>query len=108
LAEILKDIIERSTRMPLGGFYVTKMKRDPMTGHYVGVATWIPKNQPLPGIRIGPEISVPSIPEHVSERSPQPPSAEESRTEPVQSSLKRAETKPNKTTMFDPYDAYEL
>jgi hypothetical protein len=33
------------------GFYVTKMKRDQATGHYIGVATWMPKNAPLPGSR---------------------------------------------------------
>jgi len=34
------------------GFYVMKMKKDQRTGHYVGVATWISRNDPLPGSRV--------------------------------------------------------
>jgi hypothetical protein len=33
------------------GFYVMRMKKDQRTGHYVGVATWISRNDPLPGNR---------------------------------------------------------
>lgn len=113
MAELLKNIIENSVRIPTGGFYVTRMKRDPATGHYIGVATWIPKNQPLPGSRIVPEISIQPpnhlIPDRVEERNPLPPSIQESRIEPAQSSVKlSADRKITRTTVFDPYDAYEL
>lgn len=110
MAEILKSDVERSPRVPLPGFYVMRMKKDPNTGHLVGVATWIPRDQPLPGNRIVPEA--PKVPQSSAvdqvERIPVV-EVEENRTEPAQPANKKfAERRPVRSTMYDPYDAYEL
>ena len=47
LAEIFKSI-ERNPNF-MRGFYVMRMKKDQRTGHYVGVATWIPRDNALAG-----------------------------------------------------------
>ena len=49
MAEIFKGF-ENNLRI-MRGFYVTKMKKDPRTGQYIGVATWIPRDETLPGTR---------------------------------------------------------
>jgi len=107
LAEIFKSGVERSVRQPLPGFYVMKVKKDPRTGHFVGVATWIPRDQPLPGNLIVPEKPVvrePSLPEQEADRTPQV--EVETRTEPT--GKLAGERRPVRSTLYDPYDAYEL
>jgi len=102
------------------GFYVTRMKKDERTGHYFGVATWISKDQPLPGSRIvkpaEPVQKPVELPEHSkSEYSPagrEPDKAaqvEDSRSEFNRTVEKfSVERKPNRSSFFDPYEPYEL
>jgi hypothetical protein len=108
------------------GFYVMRMKKDQRTGHYVGVATWIPRNQPIPG-----GIGVPHAPEppqqkseaiqdhpvpastpfsqQETERLAQPTQVEDSRSEFNQIVEKfNVQRKPSRTSVYDPYDSYEL
>jgi len=108
--------------MPTRGFYVTRMKKDPRTGNFVGVATWIPRDQPLPGNLIvprSPEVRTPTIEETGSEtaesvlpevsESTETPAERESQAETSQLSQKFiVERRPVRSTIFDPYDAYEL
>ncbi|MDA4111414.1 MAG: hypothetical protein OK439_02665 [Thaumarchaeota archaeon] len=43
----------------MGGFYVVKMKKDPKTGQYVGVAQWVRRDEPLAGSRVTAESKWP-------------------------------------------------
>jgi len=109
------------------GFYVMSVKKDPRTGHYVGVAAWVNRNQPLPGNRVTkptapePAQKINDLPEHPnapqmdspfndqpSERT-SPPQVEDSRSEFNQHVEKFiVERKPSRNSVFDPYDSYEL
>lgn len=107
------------------GFYVMRMKKDPRTGHYFGVATWIARDQPLPGSRVVPNPPEP-LPRKVEfeEHPSLPPSSpfgeqnsermsqaqvEDSRSE-FNQTVERltVERKPIRNSLFDPYDPYEL
>jgi len=55
LAEIFKNIDRNPSLMR--GFYVMGVKKDQRTGHYFGVATWISRDDPLPGRRAVPNKS---------------------------------------------------
>ena len=100
------------------GFYVMRMKKDERTGHYFGVATWISKDQPLPGNRIvkPAEPKPVGLPEHSkSEYSPAGRESDKStQIEDSRSEFNRTvekfsvERKPNKSSFFDPYEPYEL
>ena len=111
------------------GFYVTKMKKDQATGHYFRVATWIPRNVPLPGSRtnhssrwsVTRESSVLSSLLHDSENfvssreeNAHPEQGYHSATSDDFSRLAKQErTKPTdaigkKSSFYDPYDSYEL
>ena len=112
----------------LRGFYVTKMKKDQVTGHYFGVATWISRNTPLPGSRTNfenrwsmneesPAIShTPSFTEpHVApnelikERERRYRTATENDFSKLAKALDRVnETDKKKSSLFDPYDSYDL
>ncbi len=46
------------------GFYVYGVKRDQLTGHYVGVVAWVAKSFPLAGSQVRPHIS--KVPKQVS------------------------------------------
>ncbi len=105
------------------GFYVMRMKKDERTGHYFGVATWISKDQPLPGNRIvkAPDAvpKVSELPEHskseyssantISHDSEKAAQVEDSRSEFNRTVEKfSVERKPNRSSFFDPYEPYEL
>ena len=111
------------------GFYVTRMKKDQATGHYIGIATWIPRNAPLPGTRtsfnnrwsFAREMSTPSIaetPESVVATSRAEEQQSEKRyraatTEDFSRLVALGKTQPRdalekKTSFYDPYDSYEL
>ena len=113
----------------LKGFYVTKMKKDQVTGHYFGVATWIPKNTPLPDSRTSYESRWSSneesssvIPRTTSFTDPHvgPNEVTKERerryrtaTEEDFSKLAKAldrvgGTDKKKSTFFDPYESYDL
>jgi len=116
--------MNRNANIPaMRGFYVMRMKKDERTGHYFGVATWISRNQPLPGSRVakttepvqklgGPKEPSKSehfpakLEEQVPERAAQ---IEDSRSEFNQTVERlRVERRPSKSSFFDPYDPYEL
>ena len=125
LDEIFKSVDRTPSVSPMRGFYVMRMKKDQRTGHYVGVATWISRDQPLPGNRI-----VPAAPEAPQEKDliqehPVPPNTpfdeqrdsersgqaqvEDSRSEFNQTVEKfSVQRKPARNTLYDPYDSYEL
>jgi hypothetical protein len=126
LAEIFKSVDRNPSVSPMRGFYVMRMKKDQRTGHYVGVATWIPRDQPLPGNRIVPPApEAPQKNNNPIEEHPVPPSTpfkeqqdserqgqaqvEDSRSEFNQTVEKFAiQRKPARNSMYDPYDSYEL
>lgn len=114
--------LERRASIPMPGFYVTRMKKDPRTGNYVGVATWVPRDQPLPGNLVLP-ASPKAIPRKMEELSTETNESvlpevsdrsaiqaeHESPAEASQPSQKfKVERRPVRNTIFDPYDAYEL
>ena len=125
LAEIFKSM-ERNVTTSMRGFYVMRVKKDPLTGHYIGVAAWVNRDQPLPGNR----VIKPSAPEPVQKINdlPEQPSAPQMNTPFEQSSERAAqpqvedsrsefnqhvekfnvERKPARNSVFDPYDSYEL
>ncbi len=128
MAEIFKGI-ERNPGVATSGFYVMRMKKDVSRGHYVGVATWIPHDQPLPGSRVAPKSTVEpvlgntgsseeqnlkhrnaSFGDQKSEMAMPYALVEDSRSEFNQSVEKiSADRRPARgTTMFDPYDSYDL
>jgi hypothetical protein len=114
------------------GFYVTKMKKDKATGHYFGVATWIPRNAPLPGARTShnnrwsvtretstPATSVSAIPEtfgsrsrgedQQSERQYRGATSDDFSRLATQEKKQTTDTVQRKSSSFyDPYDSYEL
>jgi hypothetical protein len=113
LSEIFKSIERNSSAGAVRGFYVMGMKKDPRTGHYVGVATWVSRDQPLPGSRTFPEPKKPVGFENPSEPlGPVIGVQREARPEqdvPTEVPQKiNVERRAAKSTMFDPYDAYEL
>jgi hypothetical protein len=121
LAEIYKNDLDRKVSLPASGLYLTKIKKDPLTGNFVGVATFFSKSQPLPG-----NLIVPSRTE--SRSNPIENAIEASRVSPEVvdnpvlndqyyaradyfksfDKLLSVERRPTQSTMFDPYDAYEL
>ncbi len=87
LAEIFKSI-ERNVSPAMRGFYVMRVKKDPLTGHYIGVAAWVNRDQPLPGNR----VTKPSAPEPVQKINdlPEHPSAPQINTPFTEQSSERA------------------
>jgi hypothetical protein len=106
------------------GFYVTRIKKDQRTGHYVGVATWFPRDQPLPSSRIAPlQPESPKMNEEVQEHlvplntpfSADNPErvvhdqVEDSRSEFNQTVERfNVQRRPSRNSVYDPYDSYEL
>ncbi len=112
----------------LKGFYVTKMKKDQVTGHYFGVATWIPSNTPLPGTRTSHEnrwsaneasagishtgsFTDPHVGPNESnkERERRYRAATEEDFSKLAKVIDRVtETDKKKSNFFDPYESYDL
>lgn len=112
------------------GFYVTKMKKDQATGNYFGVATWIPRNAPMPGARtshsdrwsvaLETSMQTPSISGNARNMETTPREAQQSESRyraATNDDFSRAaarekpqlrETIQKKSSFYDPYDSYEL
>ncbi len=115
LADIFKSVDRNASIPAMRGFYVMRMKKDERTGHYFGVATWISKNQPLPGRGVAKtpepvqkvdledysksEHFPAKLEEHVAERAAQ---IEDSSSEFNQTVERlRVERRPSKSTFFE-------
>jgi len=92
------------------------MKKDPKTGHYVGVATWVSNNQPIPGTMVYQKASIENnkIKTH-SEVTPEVQDTEKhTQIEDSRSEFNRhvekfkAERTPARGGFFDPYDSYDM
>ena len=115
--------MERNSSVPaMRGFYVMRMKKDERTGHYFGVATWIARDQPIPGNRgIKTQDPIPksaglvehSNSEHLGSQleghgTEKIAQVEDSRSEFNQIVEKFSVERKPPRSLFDPYDPYEL